>query len=126
MLYALNRLWIGYTKLDRKDKGTKKRTQKGECLMSRKERKTYTEEFKQQMVQLYLTGKSRSDIAREYALTPSALDRWIKQQQSSGSFKEADNRTTEENKIIQLEKQLQQLKMENDILKQAALILGRK
>lgn len=94
--------------------------------MSRKERKTYTEEFKQQMVQLYLTGKSRSDIAREYALTPSALDRWIKQQQSSGSFKEADNRTTEENKIIQLEKQLQQLKMENDILKQAALILGRK
>ena len=78
------------------------------------------------MVQLYENGKSRAVIVSEYDLTPSALDRWIKQAQTSGSFKEKDNRSTEENELIALRKELQRLKMENDILKQAALIMGRK
>ena len=78
------------------------------------------------MVQLYENGKSRAAIVAEYDLTSSALDRWIKQAQTSGSFKEKDNRSTEENELIALRKELQRLKMENDILKQAALIMGRK
>ena len=75
---------------------------------------------------LYENGKSRAAIVAEYDLTPSALDRWIKQAQTSGSFKEKDNRSTEENELIALRKELQHLRMENDILKQAALIMGRK
>jgi len=43
-----------------------------------------------------------------------------------GSFKESDNRTPEEKELIELRKQNKQLLMENDILKQAALIMGRK
>ena len=89
-------------------------------------RRVFTDEFKRQMVQLYGSGKPRKDILREYSLTPSALDRWIKQQQTSGSFKEKDNRTPEERELIPLRKENKQLLMENDILKQAALILGRK
>ncbi len=89
-------------------------------------RRNYTDEFKNQMYLLYANGKSRSDIVREYDLTPSALDRWISQAQSTGSFKEKDNRTSEENELIRLQKENQQLRMENDILKQAALIIGRK
>jgi len=50
----------------------------------------------------------------------------VKQSKTSGSFKEKDNRSEEENELIRLRKENQQLKMENDILKQAALILGRK
>lgn len=42
------------------------------------------------------------------------------------STKEADNRTPEEKELIALRKQNKQLLMENDILKQAALIMGRK
>ena len=94
--------------------------------MSKQARRTFTTEFKKQMVQLYKNGKSRAVIVAEYDLTPSALDRWIKQAQTSGSFKEKDNRSTEENELIALRKELQRLKMENDILKQAALIMGRK
>ena len=94
--------------------------------MSKQARRTFTAEFKKQMVQLYENGKSRAVIVAEYDLTPSALDRWIKQAQTSGSFKEKDNRSTEENELIALRKELQRLKMENDILKQAALIMGRK
>mgnify|MGYP001268928625 FL=1 len=89
-------------------------------------RRTFTVEFKAQMVKLYENGKPRKDIIREYDLTPSALDKWIKQSQTSGSFKEKDNRSPEENELIQLRKENKRLLMENDILKQAALILGQK
>ncbi len=44
----------------------------------------------------------------------------------TGSFKEKDNRTEEESELLALRKENQRLKMENDILKQAALIMGRK
>lgn len=91
-----------------------------------KQRRTFTAEFKRQMVQLYENGKPRATIAREYELSPSALDRWIKQSQTSGSLSEKDNRTAEENELIALRKRVQRLEMENDILKQAALIMGRK
>ncbi len=91
-----------------------------------KERRIFAPEFKQQMVQLYENGKPRKDIIREYQLTPSALDKWVKQSQTSGSFKEKDNLTPEQEELIRLRKENKQLLMENDILKQAALILGRK
>ena len=94
--------------------------------MTKRERRTYTPEFKEQMVKLYESGKSKSDIISEYDLTPTAFNTWIKRSQTTGSFKEKDNRSPEENELIKLRKENQQLKMENDILKQAALILGRK
>jgi len=78
------------------------------------------------MVKLFENGKPRVDIVREYELSPTAFDRWIKQGERRGSFKEKDNRTPEENELILLRKEVTQLKMENDVLKQAALILGRR
>ena len=93
--------------------------------MSRQHR-TFTSEFKLQLVKLYENGKSRADIAREYDITPSALDRWIKNHQETGSLAAKDNRTEEENELARLRKENQRLLMENDILKQAALIMGRK
>ncbi|OCG48055.1 transposase [Gilliamella sp. Choc5-1] len=92
----------------------------------KRKRRTFTDDFKQQMVSLYQHGKSRSEIVAEYDLTPSALDRWITQSSQSGSFKTKDNRSPQEQELIALRKKLKQLRMENDILKQAALIIGRK
>ena len=89
-------------------------------------RRTFTTDFKKQVVALYENGKSRQDIVREYKLTASALDRWITQFNQSGSFKEKDNRSTEAQELIVLRKRNKQLEMEVDILKQAALIMGRK
>lgn len=94
--------------------------------MAKRERRTFTQEFKLQLVKLYENGKPRSEIIREYDLTPSAFDKWIKQYQNSGSFREQDNRSPEEQELIKLRKENQRLMMENDILKQAALIIGRK
>jgi len=92
----------------------------------KRERRTYTDEFKNQIVQLYLNGKRKSDIMKEYDIANSLLDRWLKQAGNTGSFKEKDNRTPEEQELIELRKRNKQLEMENDILKQAALIFGRK
>ncbi len=89
-------------------------------------RTTFTPEFKLQMVRLFENGKPKSEIVREYDLTPSSLDKWVKNHQATGSFNHLDNLTDEEREMRQLRKENQQLKMENDILKQAALIMGRK
>ena len=95
-------------------------------MTERRQKREFTDEFKNQMVKLYNSGKQKSEIIREYDLVPSALNNWIKRINATGSSKEADNRTPEENELIKLRKINQQLMMENDILKQAALIFGRK
>ena len=94
--------------------------------MPRQQRRTFSSAFKKQMVELYENGKSRAAIVAEYGLTASALDRWIKQAQTTGSFKDKDNGSPEENELHALQKEVQRLRMENDILKQATLIMGRK
>lgn len=95
-------------------------------MIERRERRSFSEEFKNQMVQLYNAGKPRAEIVREYDLTSSALDRWIQRVNSTGSTKESCNRTPEEQELIRLRKENQRLKMENDVLKQAALIFAQK
>lgn len=79
---------------------------------------------KKQVVLLYENEKPRQEIIKEYDLSPSTFDRWVKQYANSGSFKEKDNRSKEETELIQLRKKIQQLKMANDILIQAALIMS--
>ena len=86
--------------------------------MSRK-RRTYIADFKIHMVQPYENGNSRADLIREYDLTSSALDKWIKQKQNSGSSLEKDNRKPEENELIQLCKENQHKLMDNDIASSA-------
>ena len=92
----------------------------------RKQKRSFSEDFKKQVVSLFNNGKSRSEIIKEYDLTPSAFNNWIKQYNNTGSFKAKDNITDEENELIELRKRNRQLEMEVDILKQAALIMGQK
>ena len=95
-------------------------------MTEKRPKRTFTEQFKQQMVQLHNSGKPRSEVIKEYDLTPSSLDNWIRRINATGSAKECDNRTPEEIELLKLRKENQRLKMENDILKQAALILAQK
>ena len=94
--------------------------------MEKRPRRSFTEEFKKQMVDLYNTGKPRAEIAKEYDLSPSALDRWISRINRTGSSKEKDNRTEAENELIALRKENAKLRLENEILKKAALIFATK
>ena len=95
-------------------------------MTGRRAKRQYSEEFKHQMVALYNAGKPASEIIREYDLTPSAFRKWISRINATGSSRIADNRTENEKQMIALEKEVKQLRMENDILKQAALIFARR
>jgi len=88
--------------------------------------KRYNEEFKKQIVELINSGKNINEVVKEYNIARSTVNKWVKDYSSSDSFKAKDNRSNEENELIKLKKENQRLKMENDILKQAALIMGRK
>ena len=65
-------------------------------------------------------------LAKEYIVTRAVTYKWIKQFTNSGSFKNKNNLSELEKQLIQANKELKQLRMKNDILKQAALIIGRK
>ena len=95
-------------------------------MAARRARRTFSEEQKKQLVELFNHGKPRSEIVREYDLTGSAFDKWVKRINATGSTYDKDNRTPEEHELQRLRKENQQLRMENDVLKQAALIFARK
>ena len=89
-------------------------------------RKGLDDNFKKQIVNLYKNGKSVLEIKRDYNISRASVYKWFKEHENTGSFKASDNRTEKENDLIRLKKENKQLRMENDILKQAALIIGRK
>jgi len=90
-------------------------------------RKRYDEDFKKQLVKIYNQGNhSYRDLSDEYGVSAPAIRSWVKRYNNSNSFDIDDNRTEEEEELIQLRKKVKQLEMENDILKQAALLLGKK
>jgi transposase len=94
--------------------------------MSKKNQNSYTDEFRKQIVAIYENGKDVSTISKEYGISKQTIYTWIRKANNSGSFRDRDNRTSEENELIELRKENKRLLMENDILKQAALIMARK
>lgn len=86
----------------------------------------FSEEFKRQIVQMHESGKPASEMFEEYDLCNSALRRWVKGVRESGSAKACDNRTAGENEPIGLRRENKRIRMEVDVLKQAALIFARK
>ena len=54
------------------------------------------------------------------------MRRWITSINATGSPHAADNRTPDQARVIELERENRRLRMEVDVLKQAALIFARK
>ncbi|HCC5593292.1 TPA: transposase [Staphylococcus aureus] len=93
--------------------------------MTTRERRSFSSEFKLQKVRLYENGKPKNEIIREYDLTTSTFSNPIKQHQNTESFNHQDNLKSDEKELIKLRKEVQHLKMENDVLKQILLITRR-
>lgn len=88
-----------------------------------KNQKSYTPEFKQQMVDLYNTGgKSYPQLEREYGISRSTLSTWVKQL-TPVRISEEETVTLKEFKALQ--KENQRLKIENEILKKATAIFAK-
>lgn len=82
----------------------------------KKEYAKYDEEFKKMIVNLCETNKDKtmSDIAREYGLTRTSITQWRKKY---GTITTSTGETTSNDEILKLKKELQQVQLENEILK---------
>ena len=97
--------------------------------MNQKSRKRYTPEFKAQAVELLCTGKPVPQVAEELCISSNLLYRWKQDSQdaqvgSAGPRTEGERAGVDDLRALRRENAL--LKMENDILKKAAVILGTK
>ena len=88
--------------------------------------KTYTEEMKRQIVELRKTGRSTTSLSREYGMSTSTICGWEKQFANAGESGAQAGRSEVEKQLRDALKQNKQLRMENDILKQAALIFAQR
>ncbi len=86
----------------------------------------FTDEFKRQIAELVNARKPKADVMREHDPSKSTADRWVNSINATGSPHATDNRTPEQNRAIELERENRRLRMEVDVLKQAAPIFSRK
>ena len=85
--------------------------------------KTYTEEFKKTIVELYETGnKTKSELAREYGTSECNIRTWIKKY---GKIKTSTGEITNNDEIIKMKKKMSEIETENEILKKALAIFSR-
>jgi len=92
--------------------------------MAHRKKQRYTDEFKQQIVDLYNAGTPVSQLAREYGLVEQTIYKWIKNLSPIVKTDEGDSVSMKEYK--ELQKKMAQLEMENEILKKATAIFARK
>lgn len=83
----------------------------------------YSNEFKQQIVDLHLSGIAVLKLSDEYGVSQQTIYQWIKLL-SPIKIDEETTISMKEYKLLQ--KKIVQLEMENEILKKATAIFARK
>ncbi len=87
------------------------------------QRKNYTKDFKDMIVELYNSGKSSAEICQEYGLGQASLCRWVNERKGIS----LDGETTLSiQEIRQIQKENARLRQEVDILKKAMTIFVTK
>ena len=95
-------------------------------------RKQYTAEFKSQILELVELGRSVSDLSEEFGVSSGLIHAWRRKAKPSGQPQlgsgaagaVGDQGVADE--LQRLRRQVADLKLDNDILKKAAMILGSK
>ena len=88
-----------------------------EPMADPKHSQAFRRQVQRQIVELVNAGKPEADAMRECGLSKSAVDRWVKSINAAGSPHAADNRTPEQNRVIELERENRRLRMKVDALK---------
>lgn len=86
--------------------------------------KNYDEEFKKMIVELYESNTTTAaNIVSEYGIGSTTLYKWIKEY---GKIQTGDGETTNNKEIKKMKKEINDLKIENEILKKAIAIFTQK
>ena len=86
----------------------------------------FSDDFKRQIVELCNAGKPMSEIMAECDRGRSTVRRRMTSITAAGSPRAADDRTPDRARVVELEREGRRLRMEVDVLKQAAPMLARK
>lgn len=95
---------------------------KNRSKTTRRQRRFFSEEFKQEAVQMLLDGHSAPSVAERLGLSgPNVLYRWKRDtiRRAGPAARTLDDR------VAQLEEDLRRVERERDILKKALAILSR-
>ena len=93
-----------------------------------KQRRTFEEAFKQQVVQMVLEqGLSVAQVCRDMDLGETAVRRWVAQFRAGAAAGPGAGQplTVEQQRIRQLEAENRQLRQDNDLLKKASAFFAR-
>ena len=85
--------------------------------------KSYDEDFKKTIVNLYENGKGISELSREYGVGKSTIDSWIKKYKTITT---STGETTTNDEILKLQKKNRELEQAVEILKKAVAIFSKK
>ncbi len=90
-------------------------------------RPPYAPEFRRQMVELIRAGRDPADLAREFEPSAQAIRNWVVQadrqegrREPKPSAADAPLSTAERDELARLRRENKQLRLERDILSQAA------
>ena len=102
-------------------------TTMAETSKRRRARRRFDDDFKAQAVRLVLDeGKSVGAVARDLDLTETALRAWVHRARANRTKGRTGLTTAEREELSQLRKENRQLRLEREILKNAAADSGRR
>ena len=88
-----------------------------------KNQKSYTPEFKQQIVDLHCqAGKGVTELSNEYGIPKGTISTWIK---NLAPVAVSDTETISLKEYKALQKKMKELEIENEILKKATAIFAK-
>jgi transposase len=97
-----------------------------ETTRSRRARRQFDDDFKAQAVRLVLDeGKSVGAVARDLDLTATALREWVKRARADRTKGRTGLTSAEREELVQLRKENRQLRLEREILKNAAAFFAK-
>lgn len=94
--------------------------------MAKKSRKNYSPEFRLETAQLVVDhGYSHEEAAKAMNVGYSTIGKWVKQlkEERQGNAPKATPMTPEQLKIRELEKKIERIELEKEILKKATALL---
>ena len=89
---------------------------------------TYSQEFKDQIVELHRRGRSFMDLGKEFNLAPTSISNWVRaaDKRDASAIPVQDGGESDRAKIRRLEKELARKEEEVEILGKALAFFARR
>ena len=88
-------------------------------------RSPYPPGFREQMVELVRAGRTPEELSREFEPSAQTIRNWVKQADLDQGVRSDGLTTSEREELRRLKREVEQLRMEREILKKAAAWFAR-